>query len=256
LKIKQIKTAVGFSSLTLVDTPDNLTFPDLDTVDIMICSYVSKIDTLVGKPFEKAFKQWINSGNRGWVGMHNTGANSEGEWPWFRDSVVAMRYRDHKDGAQNGTVRITVDTSLLKLPALEKLDRQFTVSDEWYSFDLPPLGLASPLWKNAKVLYYLDETTVKLTDKMGIHPVAWIREDAKRNRYFYTLLVHSDEGSASDFYHSLLLRGLEFSAGYRTETAHNLPKIKGVRDRAPTHSEGALMLSPSWWHELLRGRIF
>jgi type 1 glutamine amidotransferase len=217
--IKRIKSVAGMASLTLVDTPDNLTFAELDTIDVVVCSYVSKIDTLAAKPFGKALKQWLATGRRGWVGMHNTGANSEGEWNWFRDSVAAMRYRDHKDAAQKGTVKMTADPSLRALPVLQGLESQFTVADEWYSFDLPPKGPAPPAWAQCKVLYSLDEGSVaKLSDKMGEHPVAWIREDALHNRFFYTLLVHSDEGSATDFYQGLVLRGLEYAAGYREVT--------------------------------------
>jgi hypothetical protein len=45
--------------------------------------------------------------------------------------------------------------------------------------------------------------------------VAWIREDALKNRFFFTTLIHSDAGAGSDFYHSLILRALEYAAGYR-----------------------------------------
>jgi hypothetical protein len=36
-----------------------------------------------------------------------------------------------------------------------------------------------------------------------------------KNRFFYTTLIHSDAGADSDFYHSLILRAMEYAAGYR-----------------------------------------
>ncbi len=267
---KRIKAVAGMASLTLIDKPDNLTFADLDTIDIIVCSYVSKIDTLIGKPFEKAFKKWIASGHRGWVGMHNTGANSEGQWDWFRDSVAAMRYREHKDAAQQGTVKMSPDPAVRALPVLQGLDAQFTVADEWYSFDLPPKAPAPPAWAQAKVLYTLDESKVKLSDPMGTHPVAWIREDALQNRFFYTLLVHSDEGSATDFYQSLILRGMEYAAGYKDPTGLAARRTEGAQGIQGAGSEAGATTDalgivtagtgPSggaWrWCELFRGRIF
>jgi type 1 glutamine amidotransferase len=248
--MKRIQAAAGMAGLTLVDVPDNLTFADLDTIDIIVCSYVSKIDTLVGKPFENAFRKWLASGKRGWVGLHNTGANSAGEWNWFRDSVASMRYREHVDAAQKGTVKITTDPVVRSLPVLKGLDAQFTVADEWYSFDLPPKAPAAPTWPRCKVLYSLDESTVRLKDPMGAHPVAWIREDSFANRYFYTLLVHSDEGSASDFFQSLLLRGLEHAAGYGEPVAAMKVPSRLELSKRPVFPPAG------WsWTEIFRGRI-
>jgi type 1 glutamine amidotransferase len=176
----------------------------------------------MGKPFEKAFKAWVAEGGHGIVGNHNTGAKTRGEWDWFRDSVTSMWYMDHKDGSQPGTIHRTADAAIAGLPVLAGLDASFTGSDEWYSFDMKPWHpVESPTWKDCKVLYTLDEKSVAhLTDAMGAyHPVAWIREDALGNRFFYTTLIHSDAGAASDFYHSLILRGLEYAAGYRDPVA-------------------------------------
>jgi type 1 glutamine amidotransferase len=265
-EVKRIKSLAGMASLTLVDRPDDLDFADLDTIDVIVCSYVSKIDTLADKPFGKAFRRWLATGKRGWMGMHNTGANSAGEWNWFRDSVAVMRYREHKDAAQPGTVNITADASLRALPVLQGLDAKFTVADEWYSFDLPPKAPAPALWTQCRVLYSLDENSVaKLTDKMGTHPVAWIREDALGNRFFYTLLVHSDAGSATDFYHGLMLRGLEYASGYRATSAlparaerNGRGTVPGLLEPWGIPGEDAKAFSAyGWrWNALLRGRIF
>ncbi|MDB5105101.1 MAG: hypothetical protein JWP91_2790 [Fibrobacteres bacterium] len=217
-KIAKMKDAVGFATLKVAGNVDTMTYATLKNYDVVVFNYFSRVEYCLGKPFEKAFRQWVAAGNKGIVGNHNTGANSKGEWDWFRDSVTSMWYIDHKDQSQPGTIHVTTDPAVAKSPILEGMDARFTGSDEWYSFDMKPWHAAeAPTWKDCRVLYTLDENSVaKLTDKMGAnHPVAWTREDALGNRFFYTTLIHSDAGADSDFYHSLILRALEFAAGYR-----------------------------------------
>jgi hypothetical protein len=217
-KIQRIKTAVGIATLTVAGNADTMTAATLDRYDVIVFNYFSRVEYFMGKPFEKAFRQWVAAGNRGVVGNHNTGSNTKGEWDWFRDSVTSMWYIDHKDQSQPGTIHVTTDPALAAHPVLKGMDARFTGADEWYSFEMKPWHSAeSPTWKDCKVLYTLDENSVaRLADKMGaFHPVAWIREDALKNRFFFTTLIHSDAGADSDFYHSLLLRAMEFAAGYR-----------------------------------------
>jgi type 1 glutamine amidotransferase len=221
-KLAKMKAAVGIATLKVVGNADTMSFATLDQYDVIFFNYFTRAEYFMGKPFEKGFRQWVAKGNRGIVGNHNTGAKTKGEWDWFRDSVTSMWYMDHKDGSQPGTIHATTDPVLSKLPVLDKLDKTFTGSDEWYSFDMKPWhAVESPTWKDCKVLYTLDEKSVAhLTDAMGAyHPVAWIREDALRNRFFYTTLIHSDNGANSDFYHSLILRALEYVSGYQEPMA-------------------------------------
>ncbi|MDB5048447.1 MAG: domain containing protein [Fibrobacteres bacterium] len=228
-KINLIKAAVGIATLKVVGNADTMTFATLDDYDLIFFNYFTRAEYFLGKPFEKGFKEWVSKGNRGIVGNHNTGAKTRGEWDWFRDTVTSMWYMDHKDGSQPGTIHMTTDPAVSKLPILDKLDAKFTGSDEWYSFDMKPWHpVEAPTWKDCKVLYTLDEKSVaKLTDAMGAyHPVAWIREDALKNRFFYTTLIHSDAGANSDFYHSLILRAMEYAAGYQDPVSMGGAAIK------------------------------
>jgi hypothetical protein len=101
------------------------------------------------------------------------------------------------------------------------MDTAFTGTDEWYDFDLAIFEKEEPpLWVDAKVMYYLDES--KLATKplrpMNPHPIAWFREDNLKNRFFYAGFIHTEAGVNSDFFHSTLLRALEYVAGYETGT--------------------------------------
>ena len=221
-KLALMKAAVGIKTLKVVGNADTMTLPTLDQYDVVFFNYFTRAEYFLGKPFEKAFKQWVAQGHRGVVGNHNTGAKTQGEWDWFRDTVTSMWYMDHKDGSQQGTIHITTDAVVAKLPILAGLDAKFTGADEWYSFDMKPWRTTeAPTWKDCRVLYTLDEKSVAhLTDAMGAyHPVAWTREDNLGNRFFFTTLIHSDAGASSDFYHSLILRALEFAAGYQDPLA-------------------------------------
>jgi type 1 glutamine amidotransferase len=236
-KLNLMKTAVGIATLKVVGNADTMTYATLKNYDVVMFNYFTRAEYFMGKPFEKGFKEWVAEGNKGVVGNHNTGAKTKGEWDWFRDSVTSMWYMDHKDGSQPGTINKTTDPVVGKLPILEGLDAKFSGSDEWYSFDMKPWHtVESPTWKDCKVLYTLDEKTVaNLTDKMGAyHPVAWVREDALKNRFFFTTLIHSDAGASSDFYHSLILRALEYAAGYKDPVSMGGAPIEGESNRRGT----------------------
>lgn len=216
--LNKIKTDVGIANFTVVDNVEAYTAAALAPYDIMVFNYVFNTQNAVGKPFEAAFKAWLASGNKGWMGYHTSGANDVGEWPWYRDSVTVMRYHVHSVAAQPGKMNITTDAAIKALPIMQGMDASFTGTDEWYDFDLPPRAPAPPLWADCKVAYYLDETTLATTPTrtMNPHPMSWFREDGKKNRFYYSGFIHSDQGSTSDFFHSSILRGLEFVAGYDT----------------------------------------
>jgi hypothetical protein len=216
--LKKIKTEAGFSTLTVADNVEAYTAADLAPYDIIVFNYVFNTQYAVGKPFEAAFKAWFAAGNRGWMGYHSSGANDVGEWPWYRDSVTVMRYHVHTVNAQPGKMNITTDAAIKALPVLQGMDASFTGTDEWYDFDLPPRAPAPALWADCKVTYYLDESSLAIAPSrpMNPHPMSWIREDGKKNRFYFSAFVHSNEGSSSDFFHSALLRGLEYVAGYDT----------------------------------------
>lgn len=221
--LKKIKADVGIpdANFVVADNVESYTANALAPYDIIVFNYVFNTQNAVGKPFEAAFKSWLASGNRGWMGYHTSGANDVGEWPWYRDSVTVMRYHVHSTAAQSGRMTLTTDAALKALPILQGMDAAFTGTDEWYDFDLPPRAPAPALWADCKVTYYLDEASLATapTRPMNPHPMAWFREDVKKNRFYYSAFIHSDQGSSSDFFHSSLLRGLEYLAGYDSEVS-------------------------------------
>jgi hypothetical protein len=252
--LNKIKTEAGIAAFTVVDNVEAYTLANLAPYDIIVFNYVFNTQFAVGKPFEAAFKAWLAAGNRGWMGYHSSGANEDGEWPWYRDSVTVMRYHVHSVAAQPGKMNITPDAAIKALPILKGMDVSFTGTDEWYDFDLPPRAPAPALWADCKVTYYLDESSLATapTRPMNPHPMSWIREDGRRNRFYYSGFVHSEQGSSSDFFHSSLLRGLEYLAGYDTVTSV-LSEGNSIRTRSNlAYATGSreLRIYAQGWYEL------
>lgn len=229
-KMRQLRDLIGFQ----LDTANALTngagyqaagsgtLLPLESYDIIFFNYwfhSANAGTL--GTFQANFKNWTNNTAklRGWLGVHTSGANEFNEWNWFRDSVSAMGYRVHAGNAQAGTIHKTTDTAVLSQPIMAGLpDTMRIPADEWYDFSYVPL------FADAKVLYYLDEaslpTALPTTASMNPHPSSWFRQASNGNRYFYTALVHNASGvnltSGNDYYISMMLRALEYLAGYQT----------------------------------------
>lgn len=217
-KLNQIRTAVQtatgstFTMTQATNPPSTLT-----QFDIIVFNYWFDNHNTSFAAFQSAFQAWLRAGNKGWVGYHTSGANENNEWNWLRDSVTSMRYILHSVAAQNGKVGKTSNQAVLALPIMQALPDSFSGQDEWYEF-----ATTAPTWPQVQVLYYLNEASLAtpLSSPMNPHPMAWFRQDDRNNRFFYTPLIHAAAGvnstQGNDFFPSLVLRGLEYVAGYQT----------------------------------------
>lgn len=224
-RLNQMKAQVGFQldSITGTATPPT----DLGTYDIIVFNYwfhsgyvANEVFQTGFRPFAEAFKAWMTEPGkqRGWLGVHSSAANEAGEWNWFRDSVSSMHYALHGAGTPAGTIRRTADPALREHDILNGLPDTMRVNaDEWYTFTL-----TAPTWKDVRVIYSLDESTLSTPlepeySMAASHPMAWFREDpATGNRFFYTGLIHQNTGGATafaEFYAGMVLRALEYLAG-------------------------------------------
>ena len=70
---------------------------------------------------------------------------------------------------------------------------------------------------------------------MGTHPAAWFRTDPLKNRFFYSIFTHDPTAASSNFFGSVMLRGMEYAAGYNPST----PVVNGT----PLRHKGAISLS-------------
>ncbi len=201
------------TSLSLVTTAGLANF------DLIIFNFYFETQ-LMTTAQQNAIKAWFALGNKAYVGYHTSGANEAGEWNWYRDSVTSMQYRLHSGSAQTGTILKTKDTAISNQPIMAGLpDSVVKLTDEWYTYT-PGLtwGDTSNGNKNAnvRVMYYLNEKSLPtaLPDAMGSHPAAWYRVDSKQNHYFYSIFTHDPVAAGSDFFGSVMLRGMEYVATY------------------------------------------
>ncbi|MDB5106476.1 MAG: hypothetical protein JWP91_4165 [Fibrobacteres bacterium] len=205
--------AVGF---TLVKgDPKNLTDANLNDVDILVFSYFFETQTATAFPdlSKAAFQKWLAKGGKGYVGFHTSGANEwlKDEWKWYQDNVTSMRYALHGTGVPQGKVDKTTDAAILANPIMEGLPPTFTAADEWYAYDATSKVLDPA--SGCKVMYYLTNAQALDRAPLGVHPVAWYREDAAKSRYFYSTFIHTPDGANSTWFKSILLRALEYTSG-------------------------------------------
>jgi len=260
-RLNQMKTQVGFELDSVLGSATPPT--DFAAYDIIVFNYWFHSGYVTGEvfqsgflPFTTAFKAWTKdtSKRRGWLGVHSSAANEAGEWNWFRDSVASMHYALHGAGTPAGTIRRTADTAVRNHPILQGLPDTMRVSaDEWYTFTT-----TAPTWGTARVLYNLDESTLSTPLEpqyaMNPHPVAWFREDASTgNRFFYTALIHQNPGGTTafaEFYAGLVLRALEYLAGYAPTSIFINDRNIGTSRGPAILRNGALVIRSAEPYEL------
>lgn len=130
---------------------------------------------------EKAFQNYIDKGQGGWIGFHHATLLGEFDgypmWSWFSDFMGGIRFKNYIAQKVTGTVHLEDKTH----PVLEGLPDSFDLpNEEWYVFDKNPRA-------QVHVLANVDENSYKPDSdiKMGDHPVIWENKSKKaRNVYF------------------------------------------------------------------------
>jgi type 1 glutamine amidotransferase len=205
--------------------PLNFTDAYLAPYDIIVFNYFfhTEISTTFSDKNKTAFINWLNKGGKGWVGYHNSGANqwnnggAQAEWLWYQKNVTGMYYDLHGSGVPTGNCVITTDAKVLNMPIMDGLKANFptfSASDEWYNYEA-----TSPIFDTAthtNFMYFLTNAKAIGRFPESPHPVAWFREDEKKNRYFYSTFEHDPEQVKSDWNKSILLRALEYVSDYGT----------------------------------------
>ena len=138
-----------------------------------------------------AMQAWLESGG-GFVGIHAALDDSHSSWEWYVQEVVGAGFICHAIGLLPAVVHVERTDHV----ALRGLDKHWSRTDEWYSFDRSVRGLP-----DVEVLASLDESTyeprMKLLwiDKdlaMGDHPIVWTRRVGD-GRAFLSAFGHSAE---------------------------------------------------------------
>ena len=129
-----------------------------------------------------AFKDYIEQGRGGWVGLHHATLLGEFDgypmWPWFSDFMGKIKFKNYISNFSPGTVHVEDKAH----PCMKDVPESFVISrEEWYTYDRSPRA-------NVHVLASVDESTYSdaAAVRMGDHPVIWSNERmAARNVYIF-----------------------------------------------------------------------
>ena len=124
---------------------------------------------------QSAFIKYIEQGKGGWIGFHHATLLGEFDgfpiWPWFRDFMGGIRFKEYIATFVNGTVSVEGKDH----PVMRGVPPTFVVEkEEFYTYDKSPRP-------NVHVLASVDEGSYAPPSnlKMGDHPVVWINESVK-----------------------------------------------------------------------------
>jgi type 1 glutamine amidotransferase len=151
-----------------------------------------------------ALAAWTRAGG-GVVAIH-AAANADRDWPWYGELLGGARFRNHPPGAlqfQRATVRARDPAH----PAMARVPRAWTRTDEWYNFAPEP-------GPRARVLATLDERQYEEADGSAAadpHPIAWWTP-LDRGRALYTALGHGAEAWDEPAYRAHVLGAVEWAA--------------------------------------------
>jgi type 1 glutamine amidotransferase len=159
----------------------------------------------------KAFRAYMQRGG-GFVGVHGAGGDPAYFWNWYVDELIGARFIGHPDDPQFRDARITVADNTASIGV--GLPREWTMNDEWYSFQ------KSPRAAGATVIASLDERSYSPGSgvfggpplAMGAdHPIAWTRCVGK-GRSFYSAIGHRPQTYTDTAHMHLLEQAIQWAA--------------------------------------------
>ena len=155
-----------------------------------------------------AFIKYIEEGKGGWIGFHHATLLGEFDgypiWPWFRDFMGGIRFKNYIATFATGTVTIEDKSH----PAMKGVQSPFVIeNEEFYTYDKSPRP-------NVHVLASVDENTYTPTTdiKMGDHPVIWTNERMKA-RNIYIFMGHHPELFQNPAFTEIVTNSIFWAAG-------------------------------------------
>lgn len=159
------------------------------------------------KEAQDAFKDYIENGKGGWVGLHHAGLLGDFDgytmWPWFSDFLGGIRYQDYIPDFASATVHVEQPQH----PIMKGIPPTFFISkEEWYTWDKSPRP-------NVSVIASVDESTYNpdSNKKMGDHPVIWSNPRMKA-RNVYIFMGHSPVLLKNPVYEQILRNAIFWAA--------------------------------------------
>ena len=158
---------------------------------------------------QSAFIKYIEEARGGWIGFHHATLLGEFDgfpiWPWFRDFMGGIRFKDYIATFVNGTVTVEDKSH----PVMKNVPTSFVVEkEEFYTYDKSPRP-------SVRVLASVDESsyTPNSNLKMGDHPVIWTNERLKA-RNVYIFMGHRPEHFRNAAFTTLFRNAILWAAGH------------------------------------------
>lgn len=183
----------------------------LDRFALVIFNNVTG-DTLSAKQ-RAAFEAWFERGGA-WIGLHGSGDDSHGAWPWYARELVGPTFVGHPADPQLQEARLVALAS--DHPLLKGLPPEWRTTDEWYSFDAPAarfgmtpiLGMDESSYKPVNPQYGPRED-LRMGPSPADHAIVWTRCHG-RGRSVYSALGHSHRAYDSPTYGKLLRNAVDW----------------------------------------------
>ncbi|MFQ3199575.1 MAG: type 1 glutamine amidotransferase [Zhongshania sp.] len=154
---------------------------------------------------QRDFEEYINSGG-GYLGIHGAGDGSHKAWPWYVNKVLRSQFTMHPLWPQ--IQRATLNTENSKHPVIDGLPAQWSMVDEWYSFE------SSVRANDSLVLLTVDENTYDPNFwAMGAdHPLVW-SHSVGEGRVVYAAPGHTKAVYQDVRYQQLILNAIYWVGG-------------------------------------------
>lgn len=146
----------------------------------------------------KAFEQYIEKGNGGWIGFHHATLLGEFDgfpmWSWFSRFMGNITFKNYISTFADGMVKVENQ----RHPVMQGIPPSFMIqNEEWYTYDRSPRSKVNVLASVDESSYH-PSSNVKMVD----HPVVWINEHVKA-RNVYIFMGHSPDLFRNEAYKKL-----------------------------------------------------
>ncbi len=196
----------------LYHTENGAVFNDAQLSKFSAVVYHNATGNLLNHEQRHAFKTWLINGG-GWLGTHAAGDGSHQDWPWYMDNLIGADFTAHIMGPQFQEATVTIEQP--EHPAVHGLPKQFSHTEEWYSW------ASSPRAKGFNILATIDEDSYEPYQKMfgntrdlrmGDHPIVWTNCIGK-GRSIYSTMGHAADAYDAPEHQRLLTDALAWAMG-------------------------------------------
>lgn len=197
----------------LFTTENGAVFNDEDLSRFDVIIFNNMTGDALSPDQEAAFQHWLEAGGA-WIGLHSAGDNSHKDWNWYDRQVIGPEFIGHPADPQFQKARVV--NLAPDHPIMKELPTEWTLTDEWYSFDsipqsygLTPLAGLDEATYDPKNLVYGDYQDLRMGEGAINHPIIWSQcmGDA---RLVYTGIGHGFENYENATYAGFLERAFRW----------------------------------------------